>query len=479
MARRKKGELPRYRLHKQSGQAVVSLPLGGGKYRDVLLGPFDTEESKREYTRVINEWLAAGMLAPPKPVAGTGIPDLSVAEVCLRFWKHAEDYYRLVDGSPSGEIDNYQYAHEFLVEVYGPTPVSEFGPLKLKAVRRTMIDAYRYHVRFTKGDRTWDKWVGRKRFRYFDGHEGRSEAEWKKAWLPVELLQKKKAICRKEINRRVELIRRMFRWAVSEELVSSSVYQALMAVKGLRRGHPGTYEMPKVKPVPHAHVEAVLPFLCPQVAAMVQLQPLIGARETEICLMRSRDIDRSGPVWWYKIDPNEAPRHGQPVNLHKTAHVEGADGAATVKLLPIGPKAQTILRPWLRENEDDYLFQPREARRAKYERTSATAQNTAVVLTRRPPGPEEEVAAQASATGALRPPHLRPCHRTGLPESRGAPLAPTPVETRLRDRRAQEVWPGGFQGVHGAHEAVHSRDLRREGHGTGREDRPRNGLTPP
>jgi hypothetical protein len=57
MARRRKGELPRYRLHKQSGQTVVSLPLGGGKYRDFLLGPFDSEESKREYIRVIKKFL--------------------------------------------------------------------------------------------------------------------------------------------------------------------------------------------------------------------------------------------------------------------------------------------------------------------------------------------------------------------------------------------------------------------------------------
>ncbi len=88
MARRWKGELPRYRLHKQSGQAVVTLPLGGGKYRDYLLGLFDSEESKREYTLVINEWLAAGMLAPPTAVGGR-CADLSVAEVCVRFCKHA------------------------------------------------------------------------------------------------------------------------------------------------------------------------------------------------------------------------------------------------------------------------------------------------------------------------------------------------------------------------------------------------------
>src|SRR5260370_7366125 len=114
MARRRKGELPRYRLHKQSGQAVVSLPLGGGKYRDFLLGPFDSEESKREYTRVINEWLAAGMLANPKAMNGR-CPDLSVAEACLRFCKHAEVYYRLVDASPSTEPETYKYAQPPLI----------------------------------------------------------------------------------------------------------------------------------------------------------------------------------------------------------------------------------------------------------------------------------------------------------------------------------------------------------------------------
>ncbi len=365
MARRRKGELPRYRLHKQSSQAVVSLPLGGGKYRDILLGPHGSEESQKEYTRVINEWLAAGQFVPPS-LAGRPL-DLSVGEVCLRFWKHGEVYYRLVDGSPSGELDNHKHAQEFLVDLYGHTPASEFGPLKLKAVRQRMIDACRYFVRFAEKDRTWERWLREIQVRRQEGHEGRWEAEWKGKWQPVEVLETKKTISRKEINRRIDLIKRMFKWAVSEELVPASVFQALLTVRGLRRGHPGTYERPKVKPVPPQHVEAVLPFLCPQVAAMVRLQPLIGARETEICLMRGRDIDRSGPVWWYRIDPNEQPREGQPANLHKTAHVEGQDGSASVKVLPIGPKAQAILKGWLRDDEDEFLFQPGEARKKKYE----------------------------------------------------------------------------------------------------------------
>lgn len=53
MDRRRKGEPPRYRLHKKSGKAVVSLPLGNGLYKDLLLGSHDTQGSRQEYARVI------------------------------------------------------------------------------------------------------------------------------------------------------------------------------------------------------------------------------------------------------------------------------------------------------------------------------------------------------------------------------------------------------------------------------------------
>jgi hypothetical protein len=104
MGRRHKGELPRYRLHKQSGQAIVSLPLGGGKYRDILLGKHGSQESQREYTRVINEGIASGMLASSK--SSGGLYDLTVAEVCNRFKHSAQSYYRLADGSPSREPEH-------------------------------------------------------------------------------------------------------------------------------------------------------------------------------------------------------------------------------------------------------------------------------------------------------------------------------------------------------------------------------------
>jgi hypothetical protein len=90
-----------------------------------------------------------------------------------------------------------------------------------------------------------------------------------------------------------------------------------------------------------------------------------------VCLIRGRNvIDRDQPVWKYLIDPNEVVRaedpNGRLANLHKCANHDDADGHAKVKILPIGPKAQAILKVWLRENPDEFLFQPREARARCY-----------------------------------------------------------------------------------------------------------------
>ena len=55
-----KQSVPSYRSHKQSGQAVVTLPEGLGNRRDILLEKYGTKESRQEYAKVIAEWEAAG-----------------------------------------------------------------------------------------------------------------------------------------------------------------------------------------------------------------------------------------------------------------------------------------------------------------------------------------------------------------------------------------------------------------------------------
>ncbi len=42
----KRNAIPTYRLHRQSGQGVVTLPDGLGSRRDVLLGSYGTRESR-------------------------------------------------------------------------------------------------------------------------------------------------------------------------------------------------------------------------------------------------------------------------------------------------------------------------------------------------------------------------------------------------------------------------------------------------
>ena len=63
-------KLPSYRLHKPSGQAVVTL---GG--RDVYLGPHNSRTSRAEYDRVVAEWLANGrqlITSPPDDATEIG-----------------------------------------------------------------------------------------------------------------------------------------------------------------------------------------------------------------------------------------------------------------------------------------------------------------------------------------------------------------------------------------------------------------------
>jgi hypothetical protein len=72
-----------------------------------------------------------------------------------------------------------------------------------------------------------------------------------------------------------------------------------------------------------------------------------------VIVLRGVDLDRSGPVWTYRPGSDKG-EHG----AHKTAW-RGHD-----RTILIGPKGQEVLRPWLRQNAGEYLFQPKEARAA-------------------------------------------------------------------------------------------------------------------
>ena len=188
--------------------------------------------------------------------------------------------------------------------LYGRIPARDFGPLALKACRRQMID---------------------------------------KGWS------------RPYTNAQVDRIRRMFRWAASDELVPGSVYEDLRTVTGLRAGKTEARETEKVRPAPTDHIDATLPHMPPVVQAMVRFQLLTGCRPDEVCRIRPIDLDMQNPSCWVYRPGSDHGQHGQ----HKTAH-HGHD-----HLIFVGPKAQEALRPYLGTKLGAYCFSPAEGEAAR------------------------------------------------------------------------------------------------------------------
>src|SRR5262245_42080275 len=136
-------------------------------------------------------------------------------------------------------------------------------------------------------------------------------------------------------------IKRMFKWAVENELVPPSHYHGLQAVAGLRRGRSEARESEPIRPAPPEHVHSVLPRLTRPVQAMVQVQWHVGMRPGEVILMRPCDIDKSNAkAWVYRPESHKTEHHG------------------IARVIFLGPQAQAILEPFLNREPGEYLFSP-------------------------------------------------------------------------------------------------------------------------
>lgn len=278
--------LPSYRRH-ISGQARVTL-----NGTDFYLGPYGSAASKREYDRLIGEWLAAGRCLP-SALDGEAT---TIIEMLAQYWPFAKGHYRAKDGKATTELDNIRYAVRPLKRLYGETLVQNFGPLALKALQQRMIE------------------------------EGLSR--------PV-------------INSRIGKIKRVFRWAVSEQLCPPAVLQGLQAVMGLQRGRTEASEPPLIEPVSDEAINATLPHLPAVVADMVRLQRLVGCRPGEVCGLQPCDVDRSEAIWAYRPASHKTEHHGHH------------------RVIFIGPRAQKILRPYLLRDAEAFCFSPADSERRR------------------------------------------------------------------------------------------------------------------
>jgi integrase len=232
--------IPKYRKHKPSNLAVVSL---GGK--DYYLGKYGTKESHEEYARRISEYLKRrGEQVPAEiRVSPHHSKNITVVEAADRYltWVTSER-------SPAEQA----HVHGMLtclVNLYENELAAAIGPAELREVRRVMVA---------------------------------------KGW------------CRNYVNEQIGRLKRMYQWLAAEPLIPITTYHAILVVGGLRRGEGGARETEPILPVDEATVDATLPHLPETIADMLRLQRITGMRPNEVCLLRPCDIDRSDAVWFYR-----------------------------------------------------------------------------------------------------------------------------------------------------------------------------------
>src|SRR5260221_4242648 len=237
---------PKYRHHKASGQAIVTL-----NGNDVYLGPHNSARSRKEYDRVVSEWLSRGRQPPGEDT------DRRVADVIIAYMIFATGHYPGVSGK--GELSSIKLALRILRRAYGNEPAQSFGPLALQVVREAMV---------------------------------------KEGWS------------RGYINAQVGRIKRCFKWACSRELIPARIFQGLLAVDGLRQGKTDARETAPVRPVAEAWVERTLKHVSRQVGGLIRLQLATGMRPGEACIMRGCDIGTSGKVWIYRPEKHKTAHRG-------------------------------------------------------------------------------------------------------------------------------------------------------------------------
>lgn len=155
-------------IHSRPPAYTLHKPTGQARVRiagrDHYLGVYGTPESHERYDHLIAELLHSADQGADRRI--------TVGQLIVLYMKYARSYY-VKCGQETSEVNNLRVALRPLAKLFRSTLAADFSPKKLKNVRDEMI---------------------------------------------------RKGCVRTSINRQVDRIRRMFKWAVSEEIVSSNVY---------------------------------------------------------------------------------------------------------------------------------------------------------------------------------------------------------------------------------------------------------------
>ena len=242
------------------------------KGRSIYIGRHGSPESDARYQRLIRNIVTIG-----EPEAE--VSKLTVAFLAGRFMVHTRESF------PSGSKEPmaYQRAMDLLVEGLGDMPADQVTPAKFTAMRD--------------------------------------------AWAKVGSVR--------TVNKHHNMVLAAFRWGVTVEIVSASVWHALQAVPRLKPRRSAARDPKTIGPVAWADVEAIREHVRPQVWAMILVQWHTGMRSGEVIAMKPGQI----VDWVYR------PSH------HKNAW------RGHVREIPIGPKCREVLSEWLDDKgENDPVF---------------------------------------------------------------------------------------------------------------------------
>lgn len=286
-------KVPKYRKHSSRNFGFVEWNRG----RHRLPGEYNSRESRQAY----NEFLAKFVYGAERATTKNEGPSVWLNDVIVRYLEFARKRHP----GTNGEYDVIRASVAELDNLFPGLLAKEFGPRRLKE--------YQKHLDSPK-------------------------------------------ISRGYINARISRVRRMFKWAVSEELVPASVYAALRTVEALKPGECEAVERARRKPVPWESVEPVLEFLSPTLQAMVMLQWHTGVRSQNIVDLAPGQID-------FTVRPAEwrPPRHK---TLYRGKQL----------LVFVGANALNAIKPFLDRPDDKPCFSPRESLQWYYDQAEAKRQ---------------------------------------------------------------------------------------------------------
>ena len=238
--------VPKYRLHKTSGKAVVSI---NGK--DFYLGKHGTTASHQRYKELIaDKWYPPG--SDPKPAISKLSDEVSVTKLAIEYAK----YVKRKHGDNSNEWNQVRLVLTTIRETYGHLSAADFGPIRLENYRQSLID---------------------------------------------------RGLSRGVITRKSNYVIKMFQQAVKFELIPVELWQRLLAIGPVEMKSKPKRKRGAVCP---NIVAATQKELTGVLSDMVEVHRLIGARPSEVCNMRPCDIDRSGEVWVYTPASHKTEHHG-------------------------------------------------------------------------------------------------------------------------------------------------------------------------